>query len=267
MTTQNRFNSVLTLIAVIAATLAFAGTAAAELINVNFETFTPTILPFETESTLSGPAGGLNTQWNQYADEDSSGVVVDSTGAPTAVTFTTDFNEGRRGENANVLPMLNSTLTYFPRTLQTRNLTIDGLEAGSLHDVWIVAYRDQNPFNNGQERLSGTWSTTNATTSASSQLLDSSTTQSDLAFTDGVNFIKFANVQADGAGTIVFDAVSSFRLGADPNDGDPNDYHRLGLSGFQIQSVAPAVPEPATFGLAALGLLSLGFAGWRRRRR
>ena len=30
---------------------------------------------------------------------------------------------------------------------------------------------------------------------------------------------------------------------------------------------APAVPEPSTFALAFLGLLSLGFCGWRRRRR
>jgi hypothetical protein len=29
----------------------------------------------------------------------------------------------------------------------------------------------------------------------------------------------------------------------------------------------PAVPEPSTFGLAALSLMSLGLVGWRRRRR
>ncbi len=253
---------VLTLLAVVAATVASGKSAEAELISVNFEAFTPNVLSPEVESTLSGPAGGLNTQWNQFAAPSSSGVLVDSTGTPTSVSFTTDFSEGRRGENANVLPIFNSTLTYFPRTFQTRDLTIDGLEADSLYDVWLVAYRDQNDFNNGQERLSGTWSTTNSTTSLSSQLLDSATTQSDLAFQEGVNFILFEDVQADGDGTIVFTGESTFRMGADPGDGDANDYHRLGLSGFQIQRAAP-IPEPASAGLFAL---AFGALVVRRRR-
>lgn len=235
-----------------------------QLINVNFEAFTGSAPGgFETESALSGPLGGLNTQWNQFADEDSSGVVVDSANLGTTVSFTTNFSESRRGENSNVLPIFNSTLTDFGRSGVSRNLTIAGLEADSLHDIAIVAYRDQNPFNNGQERLKGTWSTTNATTSASSQLLDSATTQSDLAFADGVNFLLFENVQADASGMIVFDAVAEFRIGANPNDNDANDFHRLGLSGFQIQSLIVTVPEPAT---ATLAMIGLGGLVMRRRR-
>ncbi len=237
-----------------------ASSAHAVLVNVNFEAFTPANqnppFVFATESTLSGPAGGLNTQWNQYADEDSSGVVVDSTGAATTVTFITNFSEGRRGSNANVLPIFNSTLTDFGRTSVARNLTINGLLAGSLHDVYIVAYRDQST---ATERLSGTWTSANATTSATSQLLDSTTTQSDLAFLDGVNFIKFSNVQADALGKIVFNAQSTFN----PAASDSNNHFRLGLSGFQIQSVAPAVPEPAS--LTLIGLAAGGLFLRRRR--
>lgn len=234
-----------------------ASSAHAVLVNVNFEAFTPAsaaLLPIETESALLGPAGGLNTQWNQYQDEDSSGVVVDSTGAATSVTFTTNFSEGRRGSNANVLPIFNSTLTDFGRTSVARNLTINGLLAGSLHDVYIVAYRDQST---ATERLSGTWTSANATTSATSQLLDSTTTQSDLAFLDGVNFIKFSNVQADALGKIVFNAQSTFN----PAATDSNNHFRLGLSGFQIQ--APAVPEPAS--LTLIGLAAGGLFLRRRR--
>lgn len=38
------------------------------------------------------------------------------------------------------------------------------------------------------------------------------------------------------------------------------------ISGVAV-SVAPAVPEPSTFALAALGLFGLGWFGWRRQRR
>jgi hypothetical protein len=42
-------------------------------------------------------------------------------------------------------------------------------------------------------------------------------------------------------------------------------HYRYNIGFEQIQDVA--VPEPSAFVLSALGLLSLGFAGWRRRRR
>lgn len=247
---------------VVIATVSNGTMARAALINVNFEAFTPggtdgnppgTFI-FETEAALSGPAGGLNTQWNQFAASDSSGVMVDATGAPTTVTFTTNFTESRRGSNANVLPIYNSSLTDFGKGA-ARNLTINGLEAGREYNIWLVAYRDQTT---APERLSGTWSTANPTTSANSQLLDSTLIQSDLAFQQGVTFVLFQNVLATGAGTIVFNGQAT--ITDLPIDG--NDF-RLGLSGFQIL----AVPEPAS--VAIWSLLGLGLVGagvYRARR-
>ena len=44
-------------------------------------------------------------------------------------------------------------------------------------------------------------------------------------------------------------------------------FERSAELGPNFQFVATTVPEPTTLTLATLGLLSLGFVGWRRRRR
>ena len=139
--------------------------------------------------------------------------------------------------------MFQDTLTDFSKGIQNRNLIINGLEAGGLYDVWILAYRNGG---SAAERLSATWSTTNATTSASSQLLDHTAVSTGNTFVAGENFVLFANVQADVTGTITFDA-------------DATDARRSGLSGFQIQ----AVPEPGS--LALLGVGGALIAARRRR--
>ena len=82
--------------------LSFAS-ADAELININFEQFTPSPpYAFEDPATMEGPAGGLGTTWNQYDDDDSSGIVLDSGNNPTTVTVTTNFSEGRPGSGSNL---------------------------------------------------------------------------------------------------------------------------------------------------------------------
>jgi len=74
----------------------------------------------------------------------------------------------------------------------------------------------------------------------------------------GQNFVLFEDVVADGSGEI------SFTLDAANLTAASGDEYRLGLNGFQIQAI---VPEPSSFALAGLSLLSLGFVVWHRRRR
>lgn len=225
-----------------------AGTANAALVSVNFEQYTPSLGTFEVESTLVGPAGGLGTEWNQYADEDSTGVMVDSTGAPTTVTFTTNFSEGRSGGGGNT-PMLRSTLTDFGRG-QQRRLTIDGLVVDGRYNIWLTSFRDST---SEVERTVGTWSTPNSTKSPISQIIDNRPGRNGTTFVDGYNYVLFEKVIADASGQIVFDGQGLIIDLPISN----NDY-RLGLSGFQILEV----PEPATALLAGLGLLGVCF---RRR--
>lgn len=221
--------------------------ASAELISVNFEQFTPSLGTFETESTLVGPAGGLGTAWNQFADDDSTGFLVDSTGAVTTVQFTTDFSEGRSGGSGNT-PMLKSTLTDFGR-VQTRTLTITGLEANGLYDLWLASFRDSTA---ARERTAGKWTLVNPTTSASAQDIDNRSHRNGTTFELHYNYAVWENVEADGNGQIVVNGK-----GFGINDGYDDDY-RLGLSGFQIE----AVPEPATLALLGLG----GLVALRRRK-
>jgi len=221
-----------------AAGVAFlAGSAHAQSINVNFNGFTGGNLQSEVESTLSGPAGGLATSWNQYAANSSAGAMLDSTGAATTVTFTSTWSEGRTG-NVNDLPIFRSTLTDFGKGIQGRNLTINGLTPAGLYDIWVMAYRDAA---DAAERLGAYWSTANATTSTSTQLLSSFGTQNGTTFEYGVNYVLFENVAADGSGVITFTANAG--LATDP---DFTANVRSGLSGFQLRPAQAAGPVDAS---------------------
>ena len=211
--------------------------AGAELINVNFYTFTPagSYAP-ETESALVGPAGGLATRWNQFAANSGAGL-LDSTGTPTTVTFTTNFSEGRSGGATNT-PMLRSTLTDFSRGA-TRTLTISGLAPGGLYDVWLASFRDSTAVN---ERTYGRWTANNSTASPTVQYLDNRSGRNGATFVEGYNYITFKSVAATAGGEISF--TSKGMMTADGADGD----YRNGLSGFQIALAAPIVPpEPLEF--------------------
>ena len=108
-------------------------------INVNFTGGTP-----ETESALSGPGGGLGTTWNQFVGPDSPGVVLDSLGPATTVTIDTNFGLPNTFDAPVIaLPMLRGSMTNFGKGSDDTNVTINGLEAGGVYNIWMVTLRNQ----------------------------------------------------------------------------------------------------------------------------
>lgn len=246
-----------TAIALSIATVFASAAANAALINVNFNGFTggsPPGGPAQVQAELEGPAGGLGTTWNQFA-ANSGGGLLDSTGGATGASFTTNFTEGRYDGTGPSLRMLRATLTDFGRG-QSRTLTINGLNAGSLYNVWVVSHRHQSGgAPNYIERQLGTWTSVNTTSSPTSQVINgvsSGVSPQGNAFVDGVNYALFENVVANGSGTIVFNGQAATIAG-----GFAADY-RLHLSGFQIEEVITApIPEPSSAILLGLGGLVL----------
>lgn len=208
----------------------------AQLINVNFETFTPREGTLAAEEMLEGPAGGLGSKWNQLvkdaAKDATSAPLIDSKGEKTTVTIKTNFTEGRSSGKPKT-PIYGSCATDFGKAA-TRKVTIAGLKPKEIYDVWVSALRT------GGEPLVATWSTPNPVSIKPKQVLDNRLYNGDFNFEPEANYIVFRAVEADDAGTIVLDVK-----GASPADGFNGDY-RAGLSALQISSGTPFVPLDIT---------------------
>ena len=212
------------------------------VINVNFNGWTGGgAVGSETESTLVGPAGGLGSKWNQFASASAGGVLSDSGGVATPVSFTTTASEGRTWGNPS-LKMLHSALTHFGKG-QDMTLTITGLTPSSRYNVSLASHAHNAST---AERAHGIWSTTNPTSSASAQTLNGvSTALNGTTWEAGKNHVNFESVVADSAGKIVF-------LGDATDVGEFDTLaYRLPLNGFQIVQLPP-LPPPAPVDLAAI---------------
>lgn len=233
-------------------TLAAISSSQSALVSVNFTGGTG-----ETASSLVGPAGGMGTSWNQFNGPNSSGTLVDSTGAASTIAINSNFGLPNTFDSPVIdLTMLRGSMTNFGKGVDDTSVTISGLTIGGIYDVSLVTLRNQ-PFSSGTpmgtEQYVGWWSTTNTTTSSSNQLVDArGAAVNTTTFVDGYNYVRFGNVVANGGGNIVFTGVAGPLL-----DGSDNNY-RLGLNGLQINQV----PEPGSLALLALG----GLVGLRRRR-
>ena len=237
-------------------TLALAASAAfvtqvvtAQTINVNF---TGNESPPPAESGLAGPDGGMGTSWNQFNGPDSPGLLVDSTGAATAVAIDTNFGLPNTLDTPAInLTMLRGSVTDFGKSADNKTVTITGLIGGGLYDIWLVTLRNQ-PFqpanpNPGTEQYVGWWSTANPTTSPGDQLVDArGATVNTTTFVEGYNYLLFENVEATGAGNIVFTGVAGPLL-----DGSDNS-SRLGLNGLQIKDAVTVVAGPVDDGMSTV---------------
>lgn len=229
------------------AILASVATGHSALVNVNFNAGTIV----QTESALDGPGGGANSTWNQSTEETGT-ALLDSSGLVTTIGYTLPHNLEENDTFSFPDPervMQIGSFGQFGKGEDT-TLTITGLVAGNLYNVWIAATRLRDE---GTEQSHGIFSTTNATTSGS-QVVDGITAINGNEWVLGTNYAFFANVEADTEGNIAFlaDATDADELFAG------SDARRFHINGFQI---AP-VPEPSAALLGGLGLLAL----LRRRR-
>lgn len=209
-------------------------TAPAQTINVNFAGANTANEP---AASLSGPAGGLGTTWNQVVGTGGSGTLLNSTGALTTVSI--GHNYGLTADDAaTTLPILQGSVANFGKGADA-TVTISGLASGGLYDVWLVSLRNQPFGGDGTEQYYGNWLTSNATSSASSQVLDAvNPTINTSTFVAGYNYVLFEDVVATAGGQIVFtaDAAEAGEISGAGN--------RLGLNGLQIQVAAPVIAGP-----------------------
>ena len=222
---------------ILTAILLLAGISHGQLINVNFAGANTANEP---SASLSGPAGGLGTTWNQVVGNGgSSGTLLDSTGATTTVSISNNYGL-TADDAATTLPIFQSSVANFGKGADA-TVTISGLASAGIYDIWLVSLRNQ-PFSSGgdgTEQYYGTWSTTNATSSSSSQLLDAvDPTINTSTFVAGYNYVLFEDVVATAGGVITFTADA-----AEPGDIAAAG-NRLGLNGMQIQTAAPVIAGP-----------------------
>lgn len=215
------------------------------------------------QAGLFGPAGGLGETWNQPSTSSASGL-LDTGGIATSVGYSSTSLGGPDTWGTPTLGVLRDGLRNFNTNPgNSQQLVINGLTVGDLYDVWLASANilNTNIPNFANQRSNGEWSTPNTTTTAGPQSVDNRFAVNGSTWVEGNNYVLFEDVEADASGEIVLDGFSI--------NGQPDFDVRLPLNGFQIREVvaATATPEPSAFALSALGLFSMGFIGWRRRRR
>jgi alpha-galactosidase len=213
---------------VVAAASFVAASASAQTINVNFYNTSGTVTP-AVPSTLYGVLGangGLGTTWNQ-TNVDSGASLKDSTGATTGVGYVLAGYGNGWVWGTPALTVLTAGRANF--TVPSSHVfTITGLVAGAKYDVWIASANCLT-----SQQSAGTWATTNATSSPSSQFVSNVGAVNGSTWQLGNNYALFLDVVADGAGKIIFTAQDGM-VGSTS--------YRFPLSGFQIMPSPPREP-------------------------
>ena len=212
--------------------LVAAPVASAATINMNIRWSGST-----TQSPLVGPAGGLGETWNNFQTNANQSALLDSTGAPTSVGYTTNLGgPDRWGWPPNLELILDGLRNFDTSSTNSQQFTFNGLTVGAQYDVYLASAN----LNSGQ-RHSGDWWTPNTTDTVGPQTSSNIAGINGTTWEEGNNYVLFENVVADTVGKIVFNGHSNTKaeVGFDP---------RLPLNGFQlVEDTSVPPPESLSF--------------------
>ena len=181
--------------------------------------------------------GSADSWWNEYAFVSStpSGVsVVDSTGstfAGVSLTVQNTSGVGSLSVSGNPSFLMDNMPYQNPGPGNVYNISLSGLQANTQYE--FVGYAANPNYSAG-----ASWTVTTGTPGAGVFSNDGSS--ADITTGVGKAYSRFF-VTTDGAGSLAITDAS--QSGTYPI-----------LQGFQLAQV---IPEPATFGLAGLGLISI----------
>jgi hypothetical protein len=134
--------------------------------------------------------------------------------------------------------------------------TFSGLDPDWLYDVAL--YGDRNASQDGVERFTLNGADGAVNSSSTGIISDFITDMQTRPNAATGHVVRWSDIEPGADGTVTIDI--------DPEVTSPSNLAYL--SGIRLEGTASAViPEPSTFALAALGLLGLGWYGWRRRGR
>ncbi len=201
----------------------------------------------------------------------TSGTLVDyATGTPTSATltisgpfFTTDVGgvAATGGDavglfGAGVAPTLDVVGRQYGGAGSTTTFTFTGLAPGIYDFAMFIG--DYPAGYHEKAVISDVTSFTNTSSAVVAQstagLTDDTSTYTGVG-PDPNSVIRYSSINPDGDG--------DFTISLSSLDGGVVPYPIM--SALRLEQATQIVPEPATFVLAGLGLLGLGFAAWRKK--
>jgi hypothetical protein len=194
--------------------------------HVNFDT--------EARTGLVGPAGGAGAIWNEQLGTDglTASGLLDSTGAASSVGFTCNASNIDPW-GAPTLGMLTGAAFNFART--PFSLVISGLTPGKKYALYLASF---HPNEQGSRSL---FSTSNQTTTPGTRIADSfGPNGNSYTWVEGVNFVRFDNIEPDSAGRI------TVAMASDSGTSEKRAY----LNGFQLMEAPATPPDPYAAWLA-----------------